>query len=535
MSFQQTAQFFLTWGGQPLIGAFIGYLTNDIAIRMLFRPLTPWRIFGLRLPLTPGIIPSKRQQLAENIGEMVGGQLLTSKDIGEAMSSERFQEHLRRLAEDKLNSLLEEDIGPLFNLVPQPLRIHAKIGLRSIKHRLRSSILSYLASPVLGKHVSVILAAQIRSAGGRKLEELLRSEDRQGLYVALEQVSKELLTTPEAAAQLGNWLGQSLRQAAESGKTVGELLPVGLHELACALAADQAAPVLAQLAAIMAEPAMRDRVVQAIKGGVDHFLDNLGPMAAMAKGFLNLQSLDSLIHNWLSNQEGSLETWLQQPEIEARAAQALREQVAAFFAQPLAVLLARIGPERLDMLCQQTATQLLAALTEETLQQRLSVAIRAHIEELLEHGQLSLAALADKLPTESRRRLRHSFLTELQAITASEPVRRQVSKLTNSLLDQLAARPRLILRDLLPATVRSSIAEQLVVAINRLLIREVPGLTESLRIRELVRNKVDSLDLLRLERLLLSIMEEQFKYINLFGALLGFLIGLLNVLLLRWA
>ena len=319
------------------------------------------------------------------------------------------------------------------------------------------------------------------------------------------------------------------------GKTVGELLPVGLRELACALAADQAAPVLAQLAAIMAEPAMRDRVVQAIKGGVDHFLDNLGPMAAMAKGFLNLQSLDSLIHNWLSNQEGSLETWLQQPEIEARAAQALREQVAAFFAQPLAVLLARIGPERLDMLCQQTATQLLAALTEETLQQRLSVAIRAHIEELLEHGQLSLAALADKLPTESRRRLRHSFLTELQAIAASEPVRRQVSKLTNSLLDQLAARPGLILRDLLPATVRSSIAEQLVVAINRLLIREVPGLTESLRIRELVRNKVDSLDLLRLERLLLSIMEEQFKYINLFGALLGFLIGLLNVLLLRWA
>ena len=68
---------------------------------------------------------------------------------------------------------------------------------------------------------------------------------------------------------------------------------------------------------------------------------------------------------------------------------------------------------------------------------------------------------------------------------------------------------------------------------NRLLVREVPGLTESLRIQELVRNKVDSLDLLRLERLLLSIMEEQFKYINLFGALLGFLIGLLNLVLMQ--
>jgi uncharacterized membrane protein YheB (UPF0754 family) len=47
-----------------------------------------------------------------------------------------------------------------------------------------------------------------------------------------------------------------------------------------------------------------------------------------------------------------------------------------------------------------------------------------------------------------------------------------------------------------------------------------------------VAEKVDSLDLLKLERLLLSIMEEQFKYINLFGALLGFLIGCANLVLL---
>ncbi|MCI5188827.1 MAG: DUF445 family protein, partial [Candidatus Electrothrix sp. AS4_5] len=50
-------------------------------------------------------------------------------------------------------------------------------------------------------------------------------------------------------------------------------------------------------------------------------------------------------------------------------------------------------------------------------------------------------------------------------------------------------------------------------------------------IKELVTEKVDSLDLMRLEGLLLSIMEEQFKYINLFGALLGFMIGLLNILI----
>ncbi|MCW5200200.1 DUF445 family protein, partial [Desulfobulbus sp. F4] len=145
MLLHQTVKFFYIYGGPPLIGAFIGYLTNDIAIRMLFRPLKPWRIFGLRVPLTPGIIPSNRHQLAENIGEMVGGQLLTSKDIGEAISTESFQEHLRRIIAEKVTDLLGLDISTLLNFVPQRFRVHTKIGLRALKHRLRTSILDQLA------------------------------------------------------------------------------------------------------------------------------------------------------------------------------------------------------------------------------------------------------------------------------------------------------------------------------------------------------------------------------------------------------
>ena len=41
----------------PLVGAAIGYITNDIAIRMLFRPHQAKYIMGMRIPFTPGIIP----------------------------------------------------------------------------------------------------------------------------------------------------------------------------------------------------------------------------------------------------------------------------------------------------------------------------------------------------------------------------------------------------------------------------------------------------------------------------------------------
>lgn len=52
----------------PLVGAFIGWLTNGIAIKMLFRPLTPKYIGRWRIPFTPGIIPKERDRIARSVG-----------------------------------------------------------------------------------------------------------------------------------------------------------------------------------------------------------------------------------------------------------------------------------------------------------------------------------------------------------------------------------------------------------------------------------------------------------------------------------
>jgi uncharacterized membrane protein YheB (UPF0754 family) len=45
----------------------------------------------------------------------------------------------------------------------------------------------------------------------------------------------------------------------------------------------------------------------------------------------------------------------------------------------------------------------------------------------------------------------------------------------------------------------------------------------------MVEGKVNSLDILQVEAILLDVMKRHFFYINLFGGLLGFIIGLLNI------
>ena len=55
----------------PLVGGVIGYVTNDIAIRMVFRPHTAKHIMGRRVPFTPGIIPKEKGRIAEAVGTAI--------------------------------------------------------------------------------------------------------------------------------------------------------------------------------------------------------------------------------------------------------------------------------------------------------------------------------------------------------------------------------------------------------------------------------------------------------------------------------
>ncbi|MDR0597126.1 MAG: DUF445 family protein [Treponema sp.] len=88
---------YLIWIIPPLAGAVIGYITNAVAIKMLFRPLKPIRFLGIRLPFTPGILPRQRHKLAENIGSIVERQLLTPEILIARLRQEDVREALKTL------------------------------------------------------------------------------------------------------------------------------------------------------------------------------------------------------------------------------------------------------------------------------------------------------------------------------------------------------------------------------------------------------------------------------------------------------
>ena len=97
----------------PLIGAAIGYCTNLIAVKMLFRPRREIRIFGRRLPLTPGAIPKGKPRLAKAVGTVVEQHLLTREDIESRLLSGKTEQALSGAVENRLDRVIRTELQTL--------------------------------------------------------------------------------------------------------------------------------------------------------------------------------------------------------------------------------------------------------------------------------------------------------------------------------------------------------------------------------------------------------------------------------------
>ena len=84
----------------PLLGGLIGYITNDIAIRMLFRPHKAKYLFGIHIPFTPGIIPKEKGRIAEAIGGVISENLMNNEVLEKYLLSDEMIGKVRSAVEE---------------------------------------------------------------------------------------------------------------------------------------------------------------------------------------------------------------------------------------------------------------------------------------------------------------------------------------------------------------------------------------------------------------------------------------------------
>lgn len=102
----------------PVVGALIGWGTNVVAIKLIFRPLQP-----VKIPFTQytiqGLIPKRRAELAKSIAQTIEEKLVSIEELVYKVTDPAIKRELKREIIKVIQHKLQEKIP---SLVPQPLR-----------------------------------------------------------------------------------------------------------------------------------------------------------------------------------------------------------------------------------------------------------------------------------------------------------------------------------------------------------------------------------------------------------------------------
>lgn len=185
-----------TWITIPAIGALIGWSTNWLAVKMIFRPIKARRILGIKVQ---GLVGRRQHELAKAIGRVVGGHLVEHKDVLRSLNKLDFA--------GILNGVLDRGLGPKI----QELRGLPLIGgflteerVRDIRNSIVQGIMAHKETVLdevekgLSKGLDVPQLVEKKVAGFavEKLEKLI-----------LEVASRELKAIEVLGGVLGALIG----------------------------------------------------------------------------------------------------------------------------------------------------------------------------------------------------------------------------------------------------------------------------------------------------------------------------------------
>jgi uncharacterized membrane protein YheB (UPF0754 family) len=309
-------------------------------------------------------------------------------------------------------------------------------------------------------------------------------------------------------------------------------LPEELVEALLAQIEREIPALLDHFGGLLYDPEFRERLVVRGREALEKFLGSLGGLSNLLKGFLDVDKLAGRIPGFLDQAGDEIARWLREERTQQQVATLLRERLEHLLDRPVSGFFEGLPYEKVAGARRFVRSQVIVWLQGPGASRALRGMLERGLDAVKDRsfGEMLDAAL----PAGGLARVREQLATRVLAALRSPAAREAVDRVLAEKAEQwLFHQPIGCLSARLSADVQSELNEGLFLQLAELLKKEVPPLVDTLNVQRVVEEKVNSLDILKVERLLLDIMEDHFKYINLFGALLGALIGMVNLLVLR--
>jgi uncharacterized membrane protein YheB (UPF0754 family) len=507
--------------GIVIVATIHGYGAAWLAIWMLFHPYKSVKLLGLTV-WPQGMIPRHREKLAQSIGNAVGNELVSQQTVFDALFETSF---FQRKVEDFVGAYTNDLLGRVYpsfiDALPSQARAPILDTISALQFRLAEYIAEMLKSEETSDAIEHFVDKQVDELLERRVGDMVKDESVDRVLNFVEERLQRLTATDGFETKVHEFVAGRLDDLASSSATLAETFTPDTIAFIKDRIDQQVPPIVHHLADIATSQPTRKQIGSLIKLEVDQYYEQL---SLFKKIFISRERIhrevDELVNKTLPKR---VEEYLRGPAFEQEAQAFLNSTVDNVIARPLDELIGQFDPIRFEDLKTQISNRLIELLRSEALSTSVSTQVTEAFDRLRPQ---KLGEVMQQLDSNSTTQAK-SFLTKsLLSLLSRDDTARTINAILSAQIERLLIQPIGRLGDHVSANAMGRASSALVERITLAARERLPVAIAEFDVGGLVRKKVSDYPLTKLEELVLSVAKDQLKTIELFGAVIGFLIGL---------
>jgi len=508
-----------------VFATFHGYAGAWLAVRMLFRPRNPVKLLGLTV-FPQGMIPRHRDRLANAIGKAVGEELVSHDTIIQELTGKDFlRKKIQTVVDSYTADILSQEYPSLVEALPANVRGPILDAISGLQQKLAEHINLILKSEESTSAISDFVTRRVDDVLGRRVSSVIDDQTFEDIVAFLDERVRSAVNAKSFEKMIREFVGRRVNDLTTAETPLGQLFTDDAVALLKQKANEQIEPAIHQLTELAAAEKTRNQIGALIKKEVHGFYENLPFYKKIFVSRENLlREVDELVNESLPRK---IEETLRGEFFADEARSFIGTSIDNALAKPLPMIIGTVAAEQLDRLKEQVVKAVLGVLRGEEMVNGISTYIRTTLDNLRPH---SIDSILRTVHPEAEEKLKSMLSRGLLDILAREETAKKINEMLALQIDILLSKPIGRIGDHIDAEkvreASTSLTDAIIAAVNA----KLPEAVAEFDIGGVVREKIRNYPPEKLEALVMSVAKEHLRTIEAFGALFGFVIGVLQAI-----
>lgn len=500
-----------------------GYAGAWLAVRMLFRPRKPVKLFGITI-FPQGMVPRHRERLATAIGKAVGEELVSQETIVEELFGKEFlRKKIQNVVDSYTDDLISQNYPSLIEALPANVREPVLDAISTLQFKIAEHIEEVLQSEETIVTISSFVERRVDEVLSQRVSEVVDEETFNKMLGFLEERIRSIIKEPTLEQKVKDFISRRIDDLANSEMPLGNLFTDDALALLKEKAGEQIQPIVHQLSELATAERTRNQIATLIKREVHEYYENLPFFKKIFVSRENLlKEVDDLVNESLPKR---VEETLRGDFFATEAKSFLDTTIDKTMSRPLPDLIGKIAPEQLERLKGQISKNVLALLQGDEMMHSLSAYLSDTLHKLRPH---SIDAILQTVHPEAEEKLKKTLSKGLLSILSRGETTNIINSVLSNQIEGFLSRPIGKLADHISEEQVRKTGKSLTETIISAAKEKLPEAIKEFDVGGVVREKINNYPVEKLESLIMSVAKEHLRTIELFGALFGLIIGVVQ-------